>query len=298
MPTGSRPSRSRTSRVRRSSVSPPVSARTRSRGCCCGPKTSRPPFLRRTGSQARAFCSRRFRPHLPTHRRANRHRRRLRHHRLGTRPDTKPCGSRLRARRAVHRHRRDRRRAAASAACSSPSSSPAPCSAVPACEVFGDTHTTLFVVVGVAAFLGAGYRVPLAAVDVRRRDDRTAGLRRTRRDRRRRRRTRHGTAVGDALRTPGHARPPARTTTGSSRIRRRRRRATRTRLGTPTHTPGNGLSVLAGCGGSEVELSVGVAESVGVDRERHDDQCDVDAGELAAPSMEGTAHRCRHVPLG
>ena len=31
-------------------------------------------------------------------------------------------------------------------------------------EVFGDTHTTLFVVVGVAAFLSAGYRVPLAAV--------------------------------------------------------------------------------------------------------------------------------------
>ncbi len=31
-------------------------------------------------------------------------------------------------------------------------------------EVVGDTHTTLFVVVGVAAFLGAGYRVPLAAV--------------------------------------------------------------------------------------------------------------------------------------
>jgi CIC family chloride channel protein len=31
-------------------------------------------------------------------------------------------------------------------------------------EIFGDTHTTLFVVVGVAAFLAAGYRVPLAAV--------------------------------------------------------------------------------------------------------------------------------------
>jgi CIC family chloride channel protein len=33
-----------------------------------------------------------------------------------------------------------------------------------AVEVVGDPHTTLFVVVGVAAFLGAGYRVPLAAV--------------------------------------------------------------------------------------------------------------------------------------
>ena len=31
-------------------------------------------------------------------------------------------------------------------------------------EAVGDTHTTLFVVVGVAAFLSAGYRVPLAAV--------------------------------------------------------------------------------------------------------------------------------------
>ena len=33
-----------------------------------------------------------------------------------------------------------------------------------AVEVIGDGNTTLFVVVGVAAFLGAGYRVPLAAV--------------------------------------------------------------------------------------------------------------------------------------
>jgi CIC family chloride channel protein len=31
-------------------------------------------------------------------------------------------------------------------------------------DVAGDTRTTLFVVIGVAAFLGAGYRVPLAAV--------------------------------------------------------------------------------------------------------------------------------------
>jgi CIC family chloride channel protein len=31
-------------------------------------------------------------------------------------------------------------------------------------EALGDPHSTLFVVVGVAAFLGAGYRVPLAAV--------------------------------------------------------------------------------------------------------------------------------------
>ena len=30
--------------------------------------------------------------------------------------------------------------------------------------VVGDAHITLFVVIGVAAFLGAGYRVPLAAV--------------------------------------------------------------------------------------------------------------------------------------
>jgi CIC family chloride channel protein len=28
----------------------------------------------------------------------------------------------------------------------------------------GDPHSTLFVIIGVAAFLGAGYRVPLAAV--------------------------------------------------------------------------------------------------------------------------------------
>jgi CIC family chloride channel protein len=33
-----------------------------------------------------------------------------------------------------------------------------------AVEVVGDANTTLFVVIGVAAFLGAGYRVPLAAV--------------------------------------------------------------------------------------------------------------------------------------
>ncbi len=31
-------------------------------------------------------------------------------------------------------------------------------------EIIGDPHSTLFVVLGVAAFLGAGYRVPLAAV--------------------------------------------------------------------------------------------------------------------------------------
>ena len=54
--------------------------------------------------------------------------------------------------------------AAASAGCSSRSSSPAPSTGALVGNVVNPGDLDLFIVIGVAAFLGAGYRVPLAAV--------------------------------------------------------------------------------------------------------------------------------------
>ena len=67
-----------------------------------------------------------------------------------------------------------------------------------------ETDLDLFIVIGVAAFLGAGYRVPLAVGDVRRRDDWSTLLRRSGIDRGCGGRVDDGFGLGDSV--PGRPR--------------------------------------------------------------------------------------------